>query len=81
MNRFHITIDGESTVFTTIDSDWTKLPEFLMEEPFHYSHATNTEKQIADIIVQELNLEHDDESIICISPLEDLPNIRIEIKE
>jgi hypothetical protein len=81
MNRFHITIDGESTVFTTIDSDWTKLPEFLMEEPFHYSHTTNTEKQIADIIIEKLYLEYDSDSIICISPLEDPPNIRIEIKE
>lgn len=81
MNRFQITIDGESTEFTSIDFDWTNSSGFLMEEPFVYSSATNSEKQIADILIEKLYLEYDSDSIICISPLEELPNIRIEIKE
>lgn len=81
MKRYEIKIDGESTEFSTLNFDWVKLEGFLLEEPFIYSNATKNEKQITDIIVQKLYLEHNEESIICISELEEIPKIRIDIGE
>jgi len=79
MSRYSIKIDKTITEFTTIDYDWVNSNGFFLGEPFHYNHATDIEKKIADIIIEKLYLEFDSDSIICIERLEELPNIRIEI--
>jgi len=81
MARYFIKIDRKITEFTTIDYDWVNYNGFSLGEPFYYNHATDMEKNIADIIIEKLYLEFELDSIICIDCLEELPKIRIEMKD
>jgi len=78
MDKFRITIDGDSTEFLS-DNHWTYKIE--LGSPFRYSTATEIEKQIVDFIATDLNLCIDSDSVVSIGECEEIPTVNIPLFE